>query len=84
MKKVFKAPIILSLLAASAFSIIGQEPARAGNTVVGRYGKCRLMRIKEGVLKVKKGVNLRSKLLYEASNIKDGRAFMRSDPKCQN
>ena len=80
MKKVFKAPIILSLLAASAFSIIGQETARAGNTQVGMYGRCRLMRIKKGVLKVKKGATL----LYQTSNIKDGRAFMRSYSKCQN
>ena len=44
MKKVFKASIILSLLGASAFSIIVQEPARAGkNRIMQTYRNCKLV-----------------------------------------
>ena len=74
MKKVFKAPIILSLLAASAFSIIGQEPARAGNKLVATYKSCRLMKIKKGVFKVK-ALN-GDALKYEASSYNEGRLWM--------
>ena len=58
MKKVFKAPIILSLLAASAFSIIGQEPARAGNKYLRTVGKCRVMKVGKGDFRIKRNDNL--------------------------
>ena len=82
MKKFFKAPIILSLLAASAFSIIGQEPARASNTLVERYHNCRLMKIKNKVFKVKAGYT--STLLFETSSREAGKAWMRSEPYCRD
>ena len=55
MKIVFKAPIILSLLAVSAFSIIGLEPSRAGNKLIEVYDRCKLMKITDGngIFKVK-------------------------------
>jgi len=45
MNKIFKAPITLSLIAASAFSIIKLEPARAGNELIDKFRQCKLMKI---------------------------------------
>jgi len=53
MKKVIKAPIIFSLLAASAFSIIGLEPSRAGNKVIDYRNDCKLVKVKKGFLRLK-------------------------------
>ena len=84
MKKVFKAPIILSLLAASAFSIIGQEPARAGNKLVDVYGSCKLMKItngpQKGIFKVKKKSG---QLIYDTFSKKDGRNYMYNADVCK-
>ena len=52
MKKVFKLPIILSILAASAFSIIGSEPVRA-NKLIKTYKNCKLMEMDSGSPKYK-------------------------------
>ena len=80
MKKVIKAPIILQILASSAFSIIGSEPSRAGNTVVEVRGNFRLMKNEKGVFKVKN--NKSGQLLYKTSSRKDGKYFMRNEPVC--
>ena len=83
MKIVFKVQIILSLLAASAFSIIGLEPSRAGNKLIERYGSCRLMKITDGngIFKVKKDSGL---LVHETSSKKEGRYILRNAETCKN
>ena len=84
MKIVFKAPIILSLLAASAFSIIGQEPARAGNKLISVYGSCKLVKItsgpQKGIKKVKKNSGT---LIFETFSTKDGKFYMRNSDECK-
>ena len=84
MKIVFKAPIILSLLAASAFSIIGQEPARAGNKLISVYGSCKLVKItsgpQKGIKKVKRNSGI---LLYETFSTKLGKEYMFNSDACR-
>ena len=58
MKKVIKAPIIFSLLAASAFSIVGLEPSIAGNKELRWVGKCRVMKVGKGDYRIKRNANL--------------------------
>ena len=58
MKKVIKAPIIFSLLAASAFSIVGLEPSIAGNKELRWVGKCRVMKVGKGDFRIKRNANL--------------------------
>ena len=83
MKKVFKAPIILSLLAASAFSIIGQEPARAGNKLISVYGSCKLVKITngDGIKKVKNKNT--GQLYFKTSSTKVGKDYMRNADVCK-
>ena len=84
MKIVFKAPIILSLLAVSAFSIIGLEPSRAGNKLISVYGSCKLVKIKNGG-GIKKVKNVYSgRLYFETFSTKDGKDFMRNSDVCKN
>ena len=83
MKIVFKVQIILSLLAASAFSIIGLEPSRAGNKLIDVYGSCKLMKITDGngIFKVKKKNT--GQLVYETSSKNEGRYIMRNADTCK-
>ena len=79
MKKVIKAPIIFSLLAASAFSIIGLEPSRAGNKMIYSRGDCKLMKIKKGVFKVK---SFQNGLMWQGSSKVEGRNFINNNKYC--
>ena len=80
MNKIFKAPIIFSLLAVSAFSIIGSEPSRAGNTTVKIFGDCRVMKINSTTFKVKE-IN-KAKLYHTNSNKQAAIDWMKSSAIC--
>ena len=79
MKKVIKAPIIFSLLAASAFPIIGLEPSRAGNKVILYRNDCKLVKVKKGVFKVK---SFQNGLMWQGSSEGEGRAFVNRHSYC--
>ena len=79
MNKIFKAPIIFSLLAVSAFSIIGSEPSRAGNTIVKIFGSCRVMKINSATFKVKSNSG---KLWHTNSNKQAAIDWMKGSPNC--
>ena len=78
MNKIFKAPIIFSLLAVSAFSIIGSEPLRAGNKEVKGFGRCRVMKINSTTFKVKN----HAKALHTNSNKQAAIDYMKQDIRC--
>jgi len=80
MNKIFKAPIIFSLLAVSAFSIIGSEPSRAGNKTVKIFGDCRVMKINSTTFKVKESNS--DRLWHTNSNKQAAIDWMKSSRKC--
>ena len=67
MNKIFKSPIILSLLAASAFSVIGLEPSRAGNELIDKFRKCKVMKM-EGKSLYKVKFKASGEAVYETSS----------------
>jgi len=81
MKKVFKAPIILSLLAASAFSLIGSEPSRAGNKIIKEFYKCKTIKTGKNEFKVK---NQRGQLFHTNSDKQAAIDWMKNSPNCCN
>ena len=80
MNKIFKAPIIFSLLAVSAFSIIGSEPSRAGNKYIKGFGPCYVVKTNSTTFKVKQ--NNSGKLWHTNSNRQAAIDWMKSSPKC--
>ena len=87
MKKVFKAPIIFSLFAATVFSIIGSEPARSnpfygnhGNkSVKYQFGNCKLHKYTKNWLEVKSFGNV----IYEPASTSEGKNWMRNSEQCK-
>ena len=79
MKKVIKAPIIFSLLASSAFSLIILEPSTAGNKVITYRNDCKLVKVKKGVFKVK---SFQNGLMWQGSSEGEGIAFMNRNSYC--
>ena len=81
MNKILKAPIIFSLLAVSAFSVIGSEPSRAGNKVVKVGYKCSTIKTGKNEFKVK---NSRGQLFHTNSNKQAAIDWMKNSPNCCN
>ena len=52
MKKFLSAPIILSGLVLSAFSLLGSEPIKAKDRVIDNYGDCKLVKTSKGKFNV--------------------------------
>ena len=80
MKKVIKAPIIFSLLAASAFSIIGSEPSRASNKFIKGFGSCYVVKTNSVTFKVKN--NNSGQLWHTNSNRQAAIDWMKSSRNC--
>ncbi len=80
MNKIFKAPIIFSLLAVSAFSIIGSEPSRAGNKYIKGFGPCYVVKTNSTTFKVKQ--NNSGKLWHTNSNRQAAIDWMKSSTRC--